>query len=161
MKEKAPINPHSPEEKGQSLVEFALSVSFVLLLLVGIMDFGYAFFTMVMLRDAAQEGATYGAICPDDLAGVADRLRESAREPINLSAIRDDQIQICFTLPGSDSCGAPMTLGNDVQVTVSYPHEIMTPFMGSILGTQEYTLTVSATDSLLRISCPDHIAGTP
>ncbi len=69
-------------ESGQSMVEFALVLVFLLALLAGVFDIGRAFFAYIIIRDAAQEGAVYGSIAPkSDLAGfksaVADRVVDS------------------------------------------------------------------------------------
>ena len=53
-----------PREDGQSMVELALTLTFLLILLAGTMDLGRAFFTWIEMRDAAQEGAVYGSLCP-------------------------------------------------------------------------------------------------
>jgi Flp pilus assembly protein TadG len=47
-------------ENGQSMVEFAFGMVILMIILVGIVDLGRAFFTFMALRDAAQEGAVYG-----------------------------------------------------------------------------------------------------
>ncbi|MDD2921625.1 MAG: TadE/TadG family type IV pilus assembly protein [Anaerolineales bacterium] len=44
---------------GQGLVEFALALPILLLLRVGVLDFGMAFFVKVELENAAREGAYY------------------------------------------------------------------------------------------------------
>ena len=49
-------------ERGQSLVEFAISLVIILWLLAGAVEFGIALFQYIQLRDAAQEGALYGSI---------------------------------------------------------------------------------------------------
>ena len=49
-------------ERGQSLVELAISLVILLYLLSGAVEFGILFFQYVQLRDAAQEGALYGSI---------------------------------------------------------------------------------------------------
>ena len=124
----------------------------LLWLLVGAIDFGWAFFTMVTLQDAAQEGAAYAAICPADTAGIEARLRASASQPVDLSTLAEDQIDICVM--GSDSCRAPIQIGNNVRITVTYPHRVITPGLGTILDAQQYDLTVDATDTILRMNCP-------
>src|SRR5678815_2728013 len=45
---------------GQSLVEFSLMAIVLVILLVGVMDLGRAYFTYLALKDAAAEGAYYG-----------------------------------------------------------------------------------------------------
>ena len=54
--------------KGQSLVEFAIGATILLILLSGVVEFGIAFFQYVQLRDAVQEGALYGSVHPDNIA---------------------------------------------------------------------------------------------
>src|SRR3990172_6767016 len=53
-------------ERGQSLVELALSLTVILLLLAGAVDFSIAYFSFSAMQDAAQEGALYGSINPED-----------------------------------------------------------------------------------------------
>jgi hypothetical protein len=79
-----PFPTGSKPERGQSLVEFSISAVIILILLMGVIDFGWAYFTVVALNDAAQEGATYGSICPNDTGGIVLRLEESAQDPVRL-----------------------------------------------------------------------------
>jgi len=44
---------------GQGLVEFALVLPVLLLLIIGVLDFGAAFFVKVELENSAREGANY------------------------------------------------------------------------------------------------------
>ncbi len=52
------------KQRGQSLVELAISLTVMLLLLAGAVTFGMALFSYVAIRDAAQEGALYGSFNP-------------------------------------------------------------------------------------------------
>ncbi len=49
-------NPKDQAEVGQSLVELALSFTFLLLLLAGAADLGRLIFSYISIHDAAQEG---------------------------------------------------------------------------------------------------------
>lgn len=49
-------------DRGQDLVEFALILPVLLLLLLGIMEFGIVIFTYDTIANAAREGARYGII---------------------------------------------------------------------------------------------------
>ena len=51
------------------MIELALSFVVLLLLLMGVVDLGRAYFAFMSMRDAAQEGAAYGSIYPINLAG--------------------------------------------------------------------------------------------
>ena len=57
-------------ERGQSLVELAISLTVLLYLLSGAVEFGIVFFKYIQLRDAAQEGALYASLYPLDTAGI-------------------------------------------------------------------------------------------
>ena len=50
-----------PNENGQSLVEFGVSVVILLILSAGVVDAGRAFFVYMAMRDAVQEGALFGS----------------------------------------------------------------------------------------------------
>ena len=62
-------NQNHQNERGQSMVELALTITFLMILLAGTIDLGRAFFTWQALRDAAQEGASYGSFKPADVGG--------------------------------------------------------------------------------------------
>ena len=49
-------------QKGQSLTEFAVGVTFILIMLASGMDLGRAYYSYITVRDAAQEGASYASI---------------------------------------------------------------------------------------------------
>src|SRR5438034_10261274 len=52
---------HRRRQRGQSLVEFAVSSTVLLLLAMGLIDLSVAFYFSVSLQDAAREGARHGA----------------------------------------------------------------------------------------------------
>lgn len=60
---------------GQSLVEIALVLPVVLLLMLGTIDLGRCFFDYIEIRNAAFEGARYGARNPSDTAGIESLVR--------------------------------------------------------------------------------------
>jgi Flp pilus assembly protein TadG len=57
-------------EKGQAMVEFALVLIPLLIIIGGIIDFGWIFYHKVMINNAAREGARYAAINPADEAST-------------------------------------------------------------------------------------------
>ncbi len=133
-------------EKGQSLNELALIMTFLLVLFSATVDLGWTFFTYVELQDAAQEGATFAAICPD-VAQVRNHVRSSAAQPIDLqTALSDSQITVDF--PDG------IQFNRNVQVSVTLNHDIMVPFLGTLIGSQSYPITANATTTLLRVQCP-------
>ncbi len=136
----------SQSEKGQSLVEVAITLTVIITLLAGAFDLGTAFFHFVALRDAAQEGAVYGAINPTDLSGIESRVRQSSSEPINF--ISDPE----FQEPLISVAGSPCA-GGAITVTLTYNYQISMPFLGSILGSQTIPLTASVTNTILSPAC--------
>src|SRR5205814_8513346 len=52
---------HRRRQRGQSLVEFAISSTVLLLLMMGLLDLSRAFYFSVSLQGAAREGARHGA----------------------------------------------------------------------------------------------------
>ena len=51
---------------GQALVEFALALPVLLLLIFGVLEFGRAFQTKLVMENAAREGANYFIYDVDD-----------------------------------------------------------------------------------------------
>ena len=140
-------------ENGQSLVELSISILILLLLLVGAVEFGMAFFQFVQLRDAAQEGALYGSLHPTELDDIRDRVRDSSQSPIQLSSFPDSDIDI--TIIGSACEGIDGGTGdsNGIMVTVSFEHEVFMPFMSQFVG-NTIPLNATVTDTILSPKCP-------
>ena len=129
------------KERGQSLTEFAVGVTFILVLLASGMDFGRAYFSYISIRDAAQEGAAYASIAPADVTGIRGRVRDTSANPIDLSSFGDDQIDIVVS---GSACA-----GNTVSVTVEYDFNIVAPFIaGNTLH-----LEAEAIDTILQPPC--------
>lgn len=144
------------KERGQSLVELAISILFLLLLLAGAAEFGVLFFQFVQLRDAAQEGALYGSMNPPYGAAhttAVDRIKTRAkyssptRSPIDL--INDPNVTVSVVVTDGIYCE-----GGSLKVTVSYPHQIFMPFIPQILGTTTIPLNATVTDTILTPVCP-------
>jgi len=140
-------------ERGQSLVELALSFTFLMLLVGGAIDLGRAFFTFITLRDAAQEGAIFGSYEPTDQCGVKDRVRASATSPIDTDGIADANITVSY------SGGTPPDPGDGITVQVTYDFEVSMPLLGSVIGGQSFPITAAITDTVMKTtttstSCP-------
>jgi Flp pilus assembly protein TadG len=133
-------------EQGQSLVELAMSLTVIMMLLAGAVDFSIAYFSFTAMQDAAQEGALYGSINPDDQAEIISRVRNASTNPVDLA--NESLVDVIVTFPG-DACE-----GNEVRVNVVYDYPISMPFIGAIIGTQQITLNASVTDTILQPVCP-------
>lgn len=64
------------ENRGQSVIEFALVLPLLLVLLFGITEFGRAWMTMNVLTSAAREGARLAVVTAPDEAAVTARVRD-------------------------------------------------------------------------------------
>jgi Flp pilus assembly protein TadG len=133
-------------ERGNSLVELSISLTAILLLLSGTVDFSIAYFTFSAMQDAAQEGALYGSINPSDEDGIISRVRSTSTNPLDLA--NEDLVDVVVTLSG-DACE-----GNEVRVNVTYDYPVSMPFIGAIIGSQQIKLNASAIDTILQPVCP-------
>lgn len=110
------------EEKGQSMVETALVIPLLLLLLVGMFDFGRIFYTYTHLHLAAQETVRVGGLGASD-ADIVSFAKDYAKvkDPENLNV----------SISPNDSS---RNSGDYVTVTIDYPMNFITPFLSSMLS---------------------------
>jgi len=119
------------DNRGTQLVEFAIVLPILMLLLVGIMEFGRAFFSWVVITNGAREGARYGAIgksSSEITARVVDTT--TGMEPS------------LITVSTTNAQGTP---GTSVTVQVTYSLQIITPMMAAFFPSNPYPLTNTAT----------------
>lgn len=136
-------------ERGQSLVELAVSLLFLLLLLGGAIDFGRAFFTFIALRDAAQEGAIYGSYCPAHINSIIQRVQNSA----SATATSSTEIQIGGgDITYTDRFGNPSddSPGNLIHVHATINFVITMPFMGTIVGSQSFPISTTIINTIQK-----------
>jgi len=132
-------------ERGQSMMEMALSFVLLMVLISGIVDLGRAFFFYSALRDAAQEGASYGSLFPDEDTPIIARVRNSSNSPVDLT---DSEIDVSVTRDG------PPCQGSGITVTLVYNDlTFITPWVGLFTGVNSIDLTASVTDTILRPPC--------
>ena len=147
-------------ERGQSLVELAITLPILILLLLGTLDFGMAIFSYSMLRDAAQEGAFYGSFNPSNVAEIENRARNISpraddavfSSPVQLTDT--DLIKVSVQALGKSCQGAKNGVANSIQVNVSYRYPILMPFIGRLIGSNTIPLTGTATNVILQPQCP-------
>lgn len=136
------------KENGQSLVEFAITLVILVILIVGIADVGRMLFTFMALRDAAQEGASYGSIHPDAISGIQDRVVESSSFVEDLHDAGEITINVTHGGVGTPCAGKSIT------VQVTYSNFVITvPFLGAIVGSQTVPISAGITDTILTPPC--------
>jgi Flp pilus assembly protein TadG len=126
------------------MVELALTITFLMVLLAGTIDLGRAFFTWLALRDAAQEGASYGTIHPTDTTGLRARVWDNLEQIVN-----NPPGNIAINISVNQPC-----MGNTILLDVSYNSFPLTmPFLGTILGSQTIPIHATVNDTILTPAC--------
>jgi Flp pilus assembly protein TadG len=154
------MNALNKKEKGQSLVELAISLPIILLILLGSVDFGMALFSYAILRDAAQEGALYASFNPANEAEIENRARNilPREEEIGIFSspveLRDTELVLVDIRTTGGTCqGITGGAANSIEVRVIYDYPILMPFTGTVIGSDTIRLTGSATNVILQPPC--------
>jgi len=114
-------------EEGQAMVEFSLILPVLLLLLCGILDFGWILSNELIASNTSREAARYAAV-HSDAAGI------TAAE-----SIIDNTPNLTIT------GGSGVTVsGDNVTATVEGTIPVLTPFLSAIIG-QTYTVEAETT----------------
>ena len=124
----------------------AISLTIILMLLAGVLDIGRAYYTYLSLRDAAAEGAAYGSIHPTDISGIQERVvGESPDGVVNWSGAT---VTVTPTGPNINC------RGGGIKVRVDYGYTLLTPFIGSIVGSQTLPMSATVVNTILSPACP-------
>jgi Flp pilus assembly protein TadG len=147
-------------KRGQSLVEFAITLPILVLLLLGTLDFGMAIFSYSMLRDAAQEGAFYGSFNPANVGEIENRARNispRSEDTIFSSPVRlrdTDMVKVNVRALGAACQGITKGVANSIQVNVTYRYPFLMPFIGLVIGSDTIPLKGTASNVILQPACP-------
>ena len=147
-----PLTLFPKNKKGQSLVEFAISLTFILILLAGAVYFGIGLFYYVAMRDAAQEGALFGSMNPDNLGGIQTRVADSSGPGLIRDLYDAGELTVTVTYSGAH-CE-----GNGVTVTLQHDYSLrwlpIGAFLEPFIGRDFIRLRASVTDTILTPPCP-------
>ena len=155
--QKFPRNKRAKSEQGQSLVELAISLMLILLVLAGAVDFGRAFFAIIALRDAAQEGVLYASINPTDEPGIESRVQTMSDSPIDMSSIPPEDIDVSYSdldhkcAGFYDNGGAKESYA--VSVSVEYEFKFTMPMIQEIFPGGYYRMVIKDTHTILAPEC--------
>ena len=121
---------HPAHERGANIVEAAFVIPLLLIMLVGVVDMGRAYYTYISIINAAREGARWGVMHPTDNGGMCAKATAEAltnTPPVNL---------ICLPpqTPNGVVSGAP------VRVTVQANFSTI---LGSIVGISAFPISYS------------------
>jgi hypothetical protein len=147
-------------EKGQSLVEFALSLPILILILSGLIDIGRVYVAYIFLEEAAAEAALYVSLNPDCVQETP--LDPDCDDPNNglWRARYSGSMQAIIvkdpTLLTIVSDITNPTLSQTVEITAEMPFYFTTPGMSALMesinpdGSSELMLTVVASHVVIR-----------
>lgn len=154
------------DRRGQSLVEMAVVLPVLLLLVVGAIDLGRAYFSAINLENAVKEGAFYGARDPDcatDTGGVCTNPGNvEARVDIELDGITKTAFQAkCFAPGTTVFTGAGKALadcedGDLYYVRTEVPFSLVTPLISNLVGS---TITLGADATAVVLTSFDIVGG--
>ena len=127
------------DQRGQALVEFALVLPILLLLVIGIFDFGQALNYYNQESQLVGQGARAAAVnrCPDGTAiggtGGCTSIQQQISETYANGALNKNPI--CITLPNGAAAGQPVT------VSTTYPFKLL-----GFIGGATINITASQTE---------------
>jgi hypothetical protein len=141
----------SKRERGQSLTELAVSFTLLVIILAVTVDLGRMFFSLIAIREAAQEGAIYGSLNGDySLDAISGRARNSSSAPVDLNSAA---VTVAPQWIGDNCSGFTGGNPNSLRVTVTYAYTLTMPLVSTFIGTQTVPLSASATSIVLRPAC--------
>ena len=134
------------DERGQALLETALAIPMVLLVAVGIFEFGRAYQTAQVLTNAAREGARIAILPSSTRADVESRVLGYLR---NGQLGNADRATVSVNQASTVSIGATTASASTVSVNYPFSFMVLNPVAnlvvrGSSLGSAPFTMTASA-----------------
>jgi hypothetical protein len=152
--------------RGQSLVELAIVLPVILLLTVGAIDLGRAYFGAINLENAVKEGAFFGARQPecstDAVTDCDDPSNVEARVEIELHGTAPSSFEAkCFDPGTTVFSGTGMPLadcedGDIYYVSAQIPFTLVTPLISNIVGS---TLTLTSDASSVVLTSFEQLGG--
>lgn len=115
-------------EEGQAVVEAAFIIPLLIIILCGIIDFGWIFFNQLTVNNCSREGARYAIVNSDR----SDLLTAVTSEVQSASGF-DDIENLTVALEVVDNV--------DIKVTVTKAVKVLTPIAGIFTENQEVVLT--------------------
>ncbi len=112
-------------ESGQSMVELAVCLPLLLLLVFGIIDFGWLFYNKMGVENASREGARYAIV--NSTSGTLT------------SAVTTLAKDLC--MGGDDTAVTVSISGKNATVTVVKQVKVLTPLAGIFIGDQVMEMT--------------------
>ena len=136
-----------PREAGVALVEFALVLPVLLLLLLGMLDFGKAYNYWIDETHLANQAARWAVV--DKNPGPGSTLQASVQQRANTVELRNggtssvqDPLEVCISFPNGTS-----TVGDPVRVDVSATYN----WLGFLAGELDITSATIKGTATMRL----------
>ena len=136
------------QERGAELIEMALVLPLLLLIIMGIIDFGFMFREMNVVTNAAREGARTGILPDYDDADIQARVQQyMTAAGIDVTCPSAD----CVVLSPVISVTAPSGTfqARDVRVTIFHDWTFLSPFAAMFGGS--FTSVALSSRSVMRV----------
>lgn len=123
-------------EQGISLVEMALVIPFLLLIVIGVVDFGRAYYLYNEVVGAAHAGAIYGSQFPTDTTGMQTAGTNNAPDVSGISVSATYGCECLDGTSASASCSSAPSCSSSnnevyyVHVTASATYTPLVPWPG-------------------------------
>ncbi|MEP7190065.1 MAG: TadE/TadG family type IV pilus assembly protein [Roseiflexaceae bacterium] len=115
--------------RGQSLVEFALIATVLLTMLLGMVDFAFAYYSQIVIKNAVAEGGYYAIQHPRDTAGIEAAIDTELANRSFIEKVGPPTIIPC----GTDGVGTKKTT-----IRVTYIHHLLFSYL---VPSMQVTLT--------------------
>ncbi len=118
---------HRRDEHGAAAVEFVLVVPILLVVVFGIINFGFVFAQQISLSNGARQGARYAVVDGRTCAQIADETKSSA-ETVGMTVSQVPTPIITPPCSGSSQPCKGTAPGTNVTVTMTRPAGWAVPF---------------------------------
>jgi len=124
-------------------VEFALALPLLLVVIAGIVDFGFTFQRYEVLTNAAREGARLATISGYDSTSVDTQVRNYVQQGLSLSntsmntVMPSGSVTTTYANLTVPATGGGTTTVKTAVVTVTYQHTFL--LLGPVLGLMNHT----------------------
>jgi Flp pilus assembly protein TadG len=135
------------EQKGQSIIEFCVVLPIMLVLLVGMVEFGIVLYDQEVITNCSRECARTGILLPPN----PPRTMAQITTDINVVKAQYSTKLITFggtgTITATPTISAGLTNPSPLQVRVSYPYKFMV--LPNFLTGQSGTITLNSTTVMI------------
>lgn len=128
-------------ERGQALIELALALPILLLILMGIIEFGRIFHTNIIIEQAARAGGRLATVNQNSADIAATVVTAGSSLSVNANHIK---IYYCPTPDCTSTKTTGVQRGDSAVVEITYPMELITPIIRPFVPTNNGKYEVKA-----------------